>query len=463
MMKVAKIDRGQRPKSGPAPRVSLPRFERTRLENGMTILAIRQNDLPQVSARVVLPHGASDDVRGRAGTALMVARALTEGTLERSALDVAEQLDSLGVRFNVEVKHDATVLNPHFLSRVRDETFELLAEILTRPAFEEKEVSRLRDERLDEIASGLDEPRTVAGLRLNQISFGKHPYGMRIGGEEETVREIEPSGLAEFHARYYRPSVATLILVGELPAAKELSEKLESAFGDWAGDASEAKTPPDPADSEARRVWAVNWPGPQSEIRIGGVGISRLDPDYPAVMVMNAILGGLFSSRINLNLREDKGWTYGASSRFDPRKARGPFLAATAVESKATVGAVREILREMERMQSDPPSDEELEMAKNSLTLSLPRLFETVGQVSSRVSQQVIYGLPDDYWETYTDEARAVTHEQVMRAAEAHLAPKRAAIVVVGPVEEFQDELESLGPVELRDVRGAPLEARPSI
>jgi zinc protease len=201
----------------------------------------------------------------------------------------------------------------------------------------------------------------------------------------------------------------------------------------------------------------VDWPGPQSEIRVGGVGIARSDPDYSAVLVMNSILGGLFSSRINMNLREKKGWTYGASSVFDARKRRGPYYTATAVDAKATVNAVREIVAELDRMKSEPATDEELELAINALTLSLPRMFETASQVSGRVVQQVVYGLPDDYWEVYADRIMAVSKEDVQRVAERLLRSDQAAIVVVGPVDEFRAELDELGAVELRNKHGRPV------
>jgi predicted Zn-dependent peptidase len=315
----------------------------------------------------------------------------------------------------------------------------------------------LRDERLDEIASGLDEPRTVANLRLNEVTFGAHPYGVRIGGVEETVREIESAVLESFHSRFYRPSGATVIVVGDLPERGELRGRLQAAFSRWEGQTDTQRELADPESVDHPRLWAVNWPGPQSEIRVGGVGIARMDPDYPAVLVMNSILGGLFSSRINMNLREDKGWTYGASSRFDTRKRRGPYYAATAVDAKATVAAVREIVGELERMKSEPATDEELELAINALTLSLPRMFETASQVSGRVVQQVVYGLPDDYWEVYADRIRAVMKEDVQRAAERLLRSDQAATVVVGPVDEFRTELEGLGTVEMRDKHGRPL------
>ncbi len=457
-----RVDRTRRPPPGPPPQIRLPQYERFHLTNGLSVVAVRHDDLPEVSARVVIPFGASDDDRERAGTALLVARALTEGTSERTAGEVAERLDYLGARFSIDVDHDATTLSLHFLSRVFDEALAFLAEVLSRPAFDPSEVGRLRDERLDEIASSLDEPRAVASLRLHEACFGDHPYGMRAGGVEETVREINAETLRNFHARYYGAAGATLVIVGDLPEGDQLKRRLTAALSVWSGDPDNPRPLADPSVGDGRHLWAIPWDGPQSEIRVGGLGIRRLDPDYPAVMVMNAILGGLFSSRINMNLREDKGWTYGAASRFDARKRRGPFYAATAVDAAATVSAVREILGEMEKMKVEPASDAELELAKNALTLSLPRLFETVGQVCGRVAQQAIYGLPDDYWITYRDQVAAVTREDVLAAARRLLTTERSAIVVVGPVADFQAELEKLGPVEIRDTAGRPSELKPS-
>jgi zinc protease len=457
-MTAGAIDRSQRPASGPAPAIRLPRINRFELKSGLKVLAVQHDDIPEVSTRIVLPYGSVQDDGGKAGTALMTARALTEGTVERSAGDVAEWLDYLGARLKLDVKYDGTQLSFRSLSRVFDEALELLAEIVTRPAFVPAEVDRLRDERLDEIASGRDEPRVVANLRLNEASFDEHPYGMRTGGVEETVRNIDPATLSDFHSRFYRPDGATMIIVGDLPEPDELEARLESTFGGWEGRAVEPRTLDQPQGAEARRIRAVPWPGPQSEIRVGFVGIDRHDPDFFAAILMNSILGGLFSSRINMNLREDKGWTYGASSRVDARKYRGHVYAATAVESGVTVDAVREILAEMDRMKTHPPAADELKLAQNSLTLSLPRLFETPGQVSGRLATQILYRLPDDYWENYADSVRAVSVADVQRAAERLLPTDCAAIVVVGPAADFMADLEALGSVEIRDKNGRPAE-----
>jgi zinc protease len=451
-----RIERKNRPVAGPAPKIELAEFQRFRLGNGMAVLAIHHDDLPQISTRLVLPHGTVEDPRERAGTALLTARALTEGTRERSASAVAEWLDFLGARFSLEVTYDASVLSLHFLSRVFDQALDFLAEVVTDPAFDPREVERLRDERLVEIARGRDEPRVIAGLRLSEAMFGDHPYGMRTGGVEQTVREIGSDALRSCHTRYYRPRDATLVIVGDVPSSDELKKRLEEAFGAWTGEAVPPQSLGDPEPIDGRRLWAVQRAGPQSEIRVGVLGVARSDPDYAAISVMNAILGGLFSSRINMNLREEKGWTYGASSVLHAWKRRGPLSVSTAVDAEVTVAAVREILGEMERMKTNPASSEELELAINSLTLSLPRLFETPSQVSRRVKQQIIYDLPADYWETYADQVRATSEADVQRVANCLLDTEAATVVVVGPVDRFLSELEELGTVEVRDTHGRP-------
>ena len=452
-----RVDRRQRPSPGPMPRIHLPVFERFRLENGLRVLSVRHDDLPEVSARLVLPYGSVEDPPGRAGTALLTARALTEGSEKRSAREMAAWLDYLGARFTVEVDYDATLLGLHFLSHVLDGAFELLAEIIASPALDADEVSRLRDERLDQIASSLDEPRTIASLRFYEAAFEGHPYAMRSGGVEETVAAIDHTTIRSFHTRHYRPAAATLVLVGDLPESEALRGRVEDAFGRWRGERVEPVELKDPDDPPSRRLWGIEWAGPQSEIRVGGIGIARRDPEYAAVQVMNAILGGLFSSRINMNLREDKGWTYGAASRLDSRKRRGPFYVGTAVDARASVEAVREILNEMERMKEEPAAADEMQLAKNAITLSLPRLFETVSQVSGRIAHQVVYDLPDDYWERYGDIVRRVGPGDVQRAAGRLLETDRATIVIVGPLVDFLNDLADLGPFERRDIRGDPV------
>ncbi len=453
-----KLDRSRRPPSGAAPRIELPRFQRTQLGNGLTLLIVPHDNLPEISGRLIVPFGAAADTEGRNGSALMTARALTEGTELRSAREVARELDFLGIKFSMDVTHDATVLRLGVLDRVFYEAMELFVEITSRPAFDEGEVERLRDERQDEIARGLDEPRIIANLRLSEAIYGGHPYGVREGGTEETVSRLTAADLRDFHQRFYRPDAATLVLVGQLPEVSELAARLEQMWSGWEGQAAHSTTLQEPQPISSRRVWAVNRDGPQSEIRIGGLGIARQDPDYAAVMVMNSIVGGLFSSRINMNLREDKGWTYGASSRFDARKLRGPLRMSTAVDAQHTIGAVQEMLAELEGMKTRPPTDEELSLARNALTLSMPRLFETVGQVSARVAHQLIYDLPEDYWATYTDQVRAASAVEVQEAAERYLDTDRLTVVVVGPVRDLRDELKSLGPLEFRDIKGRPVD-----
>lgn len=448
----ARIDRSRPPELRPAPAIRLPQYQRSTLRNGLGVLAVRHDDLPQVAVDLVLPVSTSNDPPGLGGLAVLTARALTEGTRTKSAQEVAEAFDELGVSFAAEVSHDATVLTLDCLASVLEDALRLLVEVVAEPAFDPKEVNRLRDERLDEIARGMDEPRIVANLRLVESIFGpNHPYGRPEGGWKEDVQRIDAEAARRFHARWYTPRGATLLLAGDLEP-RELPGLLDPLFGPWsAGGSVEATAPAEPL-VPAHGVWAVQRPGsPQSEIRIGGVGIGRSDRDYFAFKVQNAILGGLFNSRINMNLREERGWTYGAYTRFEARRRRGPFYASTAVDAAVTADAVAEILGEMERVRKSPPREDELSLAKNALTLSLPRLFETPGQVAAQMSEQVVYGLPDDYWERYGAAMSRVTAQEVLRVGRRYVRPETWPIVVVGDVESHLSKLARYGDVTLED------------
>lgn len=448
----ARIDRSRPPELRPPPAIRLPRYHRFTLRNGLRVLAVRHDDLPQVAADLVLPVSTSNDPAGLGGLAMLTARALTEGTRTKSAQEVAEAFDELGVSLAAEVSHDATVFALDCLASVLDQALRLLAEVVAEPAFEPKEVDRLREERLDEIARGMDEPRIVANLRLVEAIYGaRHPYGRPEGGWKEDVERLDAGATRRFHDEYYVPRGATLILVGDLEPS-EVGRRLDPLFARWsAAKTVKPRMPPVPR-APAHGVWAVQRPGsPQSEIRIGGVGIARGDPDYFPFKVHNAILGGLFNSRINMNLREDKGWTYGAYTRFEARRRPGPFYAITAVDAAVTADAVEEILGEMEKMRTSPPRAEEVNLAKNALTLSLPRLFETPAQVAAQITEQVVYDLPDDYWAQYAAAIDRVSVEQSFEAGRRYVRPDTWPIVIAGDVEPHLPKLACFADVTLED------------
>ena len=446
----APLDRSRPPVLGPPPEIRLPTYHRFGLSSGLRVLAVPHDDLPEVAVELLLPVSTADDPPDLGGLAMLTARALSEGTRRKSAREVAEVFDDLGASFSVDVTPDAAVLSLECLEPVLSDALALLVEVLTEPAFDPAEVSRLRDERLDEIARGLDEPRVVASLRLLEAIFGPdHPYGRPEGGRKETVERLDAEALRRFHAETFRPRGSTLILVGDV-RPDDLPPRLEKLFAPWNAPDARRTTVPAQPEGSARGVLAVQRPqSPQSEIRLGGIGIDRKHADYFAFKVMNAILGGLFNSRINMNLREEKGWTYGAYTRFETHHRAGPIYATTAVDGAVTGDAVAEILREIEGLRSALPRPDEFQLAKNALSLSLPRLLETPAQVAAQVAEQLVYGLPDDYWERYIDEIGRVTREDVLRVARRYLRPEAWATVVVGDVEPHLPVLAGLGDVSL--------------
>ncbi|MXW55922.1 MAG: insulinase family protein, partial [Gemmatimonadales bacterium] len=279
--------------------------------------------------------------------------------------------------------------------------------------------------------------------------YGDRLYGRPAAGTGATVSEIGPEAVREFHDARFRPGGALLIACGDLDRERLMSAA-KARFGARSGEAAPVP-PPETPEPQANDLILIDRPGsPQSEIRVATVGVPYNTGDHHAIIVANAILGGLFNSRINLNLREDKGWTYGARSSFRFRRGAGPFVARTAVESARTGPAFEEILREIETMRAAPVTDGEMKLARNALTLSLPLQFETAVQICGKVSRQRIFGLPDDYWETYRARIEAVTPDEVREVCRTYLDPGRLTLLAVGDAATAAPTLNGLGPVDVR-------------
>ncbi len=444
-------DRGRPPEPGSARPLELPEIRSFTLGSGVRVRTLERPDLPEVSIRVLLEAGAGAEPPERSGVAELTGRLLTEGAGGRSAREMARWLDRMGASFSVQVSHDLAMVSVHLLRDVLPDALDYLAAALREPAFEEEEVERIRSERLDEIERERDDAATVADEALAAAVYGGHPYGRPAAGLYPTVAAADAPAIRRYHRGRYGASGASMVVCGDVGLA-ELREGLEGRFGDWAGGggpedlAAEPEAPVAGAD-----VVLVDRPGSaQSEIRMGGVGITRDDAAFHAAQMANAILGGLFNSRLNMNLREDKGWTYGARTSFRARRGRGPFVARAAVDTPVTADAFREMEEEIRGLVRRPPSPEEMALARNALTLSLPRQFETVSQVSGKVATQVAYGLGDDYWERYRDRVEAVTPEEVVAVAERYLDPSRLVRVAVGDASEVASDLGELGTLEVR-------------
>jgi zinc protease len=313
------------------------------------------------------------------------------------------------------------------------EALALVRDLLRAPSFPERELARLRDERLAELLQQLAEPRGLADEQFSHAVYEPRArYSMPNDGEAHTVRTITGDDVRAFYAARYQPAAVTLVFAGDV-TMDQVVALAEPLFGDWKGEPTSDRRAASDAAQPGRLLRVVaKSDAPQSEVRVGHVGLPRRTPDYFSVVVMNAVLGGLFSSRINLNLRETHGYTYGAFSAFDWRRDAGPFVVNTAVKSDVTGDAVREILSEIERMRREEIGEDELTLATSYLDGVFPIRYETTGAIAGALASLIIHGLPEDYYDRYREHVRSVTTADVLRAAREHLHPDRLRVVVVG-------------------------------
>jgi zinc protease len=453
----------RRPVPGPPRPYAFPPVARTRLANGLDVVAIDLPGRPLVEASLMIAGGAADEPAGQAGVTLLMARALTEGTSRYSAIELVEATERLGASLHAESGWDATSVSADVPAERLAPTLDLVAEVLARPTFPESEVDRLRDERLNDFLQARADPRRRAeeGF-IETIYAATSPYRRPASGLPETVGLIDRDLVRSIHRQRFDPGQMTLIVGGDL-SGLDVADLAASRFGAWAADPASGPTRPidaEPASTE-RRVRVVHRPGSvQTEIRIGHPGLPRLTPDFHAVSVMSTILGGLFNSRLNRKLREEKGYTYGASAGFDLRRAAGPFAARAAVNTEATVPAVIDILAELEAIRTDPVGPTELGSAQSYLIGVFPLRFETPGAVVGALAGLAVHGLDETELARYRPAIEAVTPDDVLAVARTHIRPDEAAIVLVGDADAFLPALESagLGPITV-DRDASPVEA----
>lgn len=443
-------DRTRLPPLGPDPSFTFPAIRKGALANGLRVWTVEHHDVPLVAFLLLLPIGAAADPEDRPGLAAMTGDMLDEGSGDRSALEVYDALGRLGAHFDIEVGADSTLLGLTTLARFAGKGVELVAEMACRPRFEQKEFDRVRELRLTRLLQLRDLAPAVADRAFAQVVYRGHPYGHLAIGTEPALRDMALEEVVRFHQRSFSPSRATLIAVGDA-LHEELFDHAERAFGGWAtpnGKQEEARNPAsvEPPATPSDRLALVHRPGSaQSELRIGHAAVPRSTPDYHALIVLNMILGGQFVSRINMNLRESKGFTYGARTAFDFRRGRGPFVLQVSVQTDATVDAISESLAELAAIRgSRPATGEELALARAALTRGYPRSFETAEQVARAAAQLALYGLPDDYFSQFVARVSAVDSSEVTRVAREHLDPARLLTVVVGDREKIRPSLARL-------------------
>jgi zinc protease len=445
------------PKAGPAPELHLPVPKTFALKNGLKVYLVEEHTLPVISAALVDLAGGEENPADKPGLAAFTARMLTEGTSSRSSVELADDVDSIGAQLETNASEDEAGASIGALSNNTDAAFALLSDVSLHPAFKAEEVERIRKQRLVAIQQEGDEP-VLAAQRVGQKAlYGDHPYGYRPIGTTASVKAITREELQRFWSDHYAPGNAALFLAGDVTeaAARRLAEK---DFGGWTatGGARAAQIPQAPA-APARRIVIVDKPGaPQTALIAFGLGVPRSTPDYPAVNVLNSVMGGLFSSRINMNLREKNGFTYGGFSFFFFYRGDGPFVAGAQVRTDVTGPAARELFVELNRMRTDPATDDELRLAKENALRSLPGHFETAAATAELMSEIFTYGLPVNYYQALPQQYAAVTSAEVEKAAQDHVHPENLIVVAVGDRAKIQPELEklNLGPIELRDESG---------
>jgi zinc protease len=438
----------QRPVPGTPRPFHFPPVERGRLSGGLPVHTVHLPGRPLVTASLILPMGAVDEPPEIGGATVLVARALTEGTRRRDAVALVEAAERLGASLHAEAGWDATKIGVEVPVERLAPALELLAEVVREPAFPPHEVERLRDQRLNDLLQAKADPaRRAEEAYLATIYDPASPYARPAGGLRETVTGIDADVVARAYRSWASFRRSALVIGGDL-GDLDLPTILEPILGDL-GPAADAVPPAAPTDAgrlEGVVVRIVHRPGSvQSELRVGHRGLPRRIPDYHAVSVMSAILGGLFSSRLNMKLREEKGYTYGAGAGFDFRRHAGPFTARTAVNTDATAPALADLLAELRGMRETAPTEAELRAARDYLVGVFPLRFETPGPVAAAVGGLVTQELPDDELERYRPAIEAVTAADVLAAARGHLDLEHLGIVVVGDADAVAADVEALG------------------
>jgi zinc protease len=447
------------PKAGPARPLQLATPLSETLPNGLTLILSERRGLPIVAANLVLKTGSDANPLDKPGLANFVAAMVDEGTATRSSLQIADEIAQLGASLNTGSTMDASTVSSRSLTKNFGKTLDVMADVVLHPSFPAEEIERQRASRLAGLVQQRDNPSQVAAQVMASALYGpKHPYGYAEVGTEAAVKAVMRGDMEAFWKQNFVPNNAALVVAGDIsmPELKALAEK---AFGGW-----QRGTPAQPSLSAPMttkaRVVIVDKPGsPQTQVRVASIGAARSSPDFRPMQVMNLALGGLFSSRINMNLREAHGYTYGASSGFAFRRAPGPFQVASGIRTDVTAPAIDEIFKELRGMVDKPVGADELSKAKDALANSLPGAFESSANAVGNFSNVFIYNLGLDYYTKYAAQVNAVTTDQTLAMAKKYLVPDNMVVIAVGDRAKIEPELKklNLGSIEIRDTEGKPV------
>ncbi len=460
VLRAQQFDRSKPPVLGAPKRLTLTTPRERTLPNGLRLIIVERHELPVVDVSLVVGAGSDVEAPGKGGLATLTANLLDEGTPGRTALDVAEQQAFFGARLFTTAAFDRALISLHAPVAVLDSALSLLADVVVRPTLESKEFTRLRSERMTALLQEKDRGPAMADRAFAALTFGEaHPYGRSVNGTQAETEALTRDDVADFHRTWYRPNNATLIIVGDVTTqgAIALARRL---FGGW----TRTTLPPRPqatapAPTNATRIVVVDKPAAaQSSFRIGGVGVNRASPDYYPLQVLNTVLGGSFTSRLNSNLRETKGYSYGASSNFALRRYVGPWSAGGEIVSAKSDSALLEFLKELRAIRDTVPA-EELAKAKRYLTLGYADRFESTADVANGIAAVASLGIPLAELAKYQAKVDAVTVADVQRVAARYIDPSKLTIVIAGDRATLVPALTALrvGAVDVRDMYGRPV------
>jgi len=448
------VDRSKPPKSGRPKDINFPKFFETRSDNGITILVIEDNRLPLITSRFVFRSGSYTDYfsgQNKSGLVSMSSELITKGTDQRSATDIAEEVDYLGATVSSGCDYDATYVSSYSLKKYFDNVFEISADVILNPVFDDEEINRVREQRLNSLLSMTDDGDYLSDRIFKKYLYDGTPYSLPVEGTKSSVENITRDDIINVYKDIFRPENLIVAFVGDInpdEAVKKINEK----FSGWKNyPVSDVKILT-PENKNITKIYLTDKKGAvQSSIKAGNTGIRRDNPDFISVNVMNTMLGGYFTSRINKNLREDNGYTYGARSSFSSNKYSGDFSVVTEVKNDITSDTIREIIKEIKKMREEFVSDEELQNVKNYISGSFPLQLETPNAIASKVINLKLYNLSDDYYNTYIRNVNDLTREEIRDAAVKYLHPDKMTISIAGNVKEIEEGMKEFGEVEVTE------------
>lgn len=421
--------------------LNLPTPQETTLENGLRVVIVEDSRLPLVSFRLAVRAGNAHDPRHLPGLSDVLASMLTEGTESFTSRQLADEVARLGATLAAGASSDYSTIAASALAQYSDRVLELLAEVALRPSFPENELEIVRQNAEQSLIAQRGQPSFLATERVSQVLFGEHPYSV-VAPTRESLIATTVDELKKFHREKFSPQAAVLFVVGDVKAEAVMA-RVRTLFGPWQPGSAPSEDFPAPPERTSRVAYLVDRPNSaQSNIVIANLGITRTHPDYFPLLLMHTVLGANASSRLFMNLREDKGYTYGAYSSLDARRNGGSLRATSEVRTPVTGASLKEFFYELERIRTEPVSDKELRDAKSFLTGVFPIRLETQEGLIDQLVQIKMYELPDDYLQTYRDRVSAVTKEEVQRVAREHLTPEKAAIVIVGDAKAILDQVK---------------------